>query len=231
MTDVDDGIDTALRDRLIVATLAHTPFDGWSQAALRAGARDIDIAEDVAQATFPHGTRDMIRHFSRWADRCMVAGLEAADLEDMRIRERVAIAVELRLEALEPHKEAVRRGLSWLAMPQNAVLGARLLYRTVDDIWYAVGDRSADFSFYTKRGLLAGVVGSTTLFWLDDDSEGGTETSDFLDRRIADVMRISSVRRRTEDLKMKTPNPLRILRDVARKRYGGQALRGGSHSG
>jgi ubiquinone biosynthesis protein COQ9 len=79
--------------------------------------------------------------------------------------------------------------------------------------------------------LLAGVVGSTTLFWLDDDSEGGTETSDFLDRRIADVMRISSVRRRTEDLKMKTPNPLRILRDVARKRYGGQALRGRSHSG
>ncbi|CAN0529419.1 unnamed protein product [Laminaria digitata] len=220
MTDVDDGIDTALRDRLIVATLAHAPFDGWSPAALRAGARDIDVTDDVAQAAFPHGTGDMIRHFSRWADRCMIAGLEAADLDEMRIHERVTIAVELRLEALEPHKEAVRRGLSWLAMPQNAVLGARLLYRTVDDIWYAVGDRSADFSFYTKRGLLAGVVGSTTLFWLDDDSEGGEETSEFLDRRIADVMRIHSARRRTEEIKMKAPNPLRILRDVARKRYG-----------
>ena len=229
MTDADK--DAGLRDRLIVATLAHTPFDGWSPAALRAGARDIDVAEEVAENMFPGGTRDMIRHFSRWADRCMVAGLDAADLDEMRIHERVTIAVELRLEALEPHKEAVRRGLSWLAMPQNAVLGARLLYRTVDDIWYAVGDRSADFSFYTKRGLLAGVVGSTTLFWLDDNSEGGVETSAFLDRRIADVMRIHSARRRTEDIKMKVPNPLRILRDVARKRYGGQALRGGPHPG
>ena len=231
MTGPDDGIDTALRDRLIVATLAHTPFDGWSPAALRAGARDIDVSDDVAQAAFPHGTSDMIRHFSRWADRCMIAGLEAADLDEMRIHERVTIAVELRLEALEPHREAVRRGLSWLAMPQNALLGARLLYRTVDDIWYAVGDRSADFSFYTKRGLLAGVVGSTTLFWLDDGSEGGTETSDVLDRRIADVMRISTVRRRTEDIRKKPPNPVLILLDVARKRYGSHTIRRGSRPG
>lgn len=228
MTGSETAEETGLRDQLIEATLAHTPFDGWSSAALRAGARDLGIDETAAQDMFAGGTRDMIRHFSRWADRCMIAGLEAADLDEMRIHERVTIAVELRLEALEAHKEAVRRGLSWLAMPQNTVLGARLLYRTVDDIWYAVGDRSADFSFYTKRGLLAGVVGSTTLFWLDDDSEGGTETSDFLDRRIADVMRIHSARRRTEDIKMKAPNPLRILRDVARKRYGSVRTMGDS---
>ncbi|CAN0420581.1 unnamed protein product [Discosporangium mesarthrocarpum] len=219
MTGADTPVDTGLRDRLIEATLQHIPFDGWSTSALRAGARDIGISEEDARDLFPGGTRDMIRHFSRWADRRMMAGLDAADLAEMRIHDRVTIAVELRLEALEAHKESVRRGLSWLAMPQNAMLGARLLYRTVDDIWYAVGDRSADFSFYTKRGLLAGVVGSTTLFWLDDTSEGGTETSAFLDRRIADVMRIHSARRRTDDIRAKVPNPLRILRDVARKRY------------
>lgn len=219
MTGADTPVDTGLRDRLIEATLPHIPFDGWSTSAMRAGARGIGMSDEDARDLFPGGTRDMIRHFSRWADRRMMAGLDAADLSEMRIHERVTIAVELRLEALEAHKEAVRRGLSWLAMPQNAMLGARLLYRTVDDIWYAVGDRSADFSFYTKRGLLAGVVGSTTLFWLDDTSEGGTETSAFLDRRIADVMRIHSARRRTDDIRAKVPNPLRILRDVARKRY------------
>lgn len=231
MTDADAAGDVALRDRLIEAALTHIPFDGWSASALRAGARDIGISDDTAPELFPGGTRDMIRHFSRWADRRMIAGLDAADLSEMRIHERVTIAVELRLEALEAHKEAVRRGLSWLAMPQNAILGARLLYRTVDDIWYAVGDRSADFSFYTKRGLLAGVVGSTTLFWLDDNSQGGVETSAFLDRRIADVMRIHSARRRTGDMKAKAPNPLRILRDVARKRYGGKSYAAGRPMG
>ena len=42
-------------------------------------------------------------------------------------------------------------------MPQNAALGARLLYRTVDTAWYAAGDTSTDWNFYTKRGLLAAV--------------------------------------------------------------------------
>ena len=89
----------------------------------------------------------------------------------------------------QPHREAVHRGLTWLSLPQNALLGTRLLYRTVDDI-SAVGDKSVDFSFYTKRGLLAGVIGSTMLCWLDDQSEDAAETKSFLRRRIADVMKI-----------------------------------------
>lgn len=211
---------TDRRDRLIEAALPHIPFDGWSIAALRAGARDLGLPDGAVAELFPGGVRQAVRQFSRWADRQMLAALDAADASEMRIHEKVTLAVELRLTALAPHREAVRAGLSWLAMPQNAMLGARLLYRTVDDIWYAVGDRSADFSFYTKRGLLAGVVGSTMLFWLDDDSADGIETSEFLARRIGDVMKIHGARRRTGDAAAKAPNPLRILRDVVRKRYG-----------
>ena len=215
-----DHAVTDRRDRLIEAALAHVPFDGWSPVALRAGGRDLELSAGDVADIFPGGVRQAVRHFSRWADRRMLAALDAADLSELRIHEKIALAVEMRLQVLAPHREAVRRGLSWLAMPQNAVLGGRLLYRTVDDIWYAIGDRSADFSFYTKRGLLAGVVGSTTLFWLDDHSEDSADTAAFLERRIADVMKIHSARRRSEDLRGKTPNPLRILRDVARKRYG-----------
>lgn len=221
MTDPSREQDfTDRRDLLIEAALSHVPFDGWSPAALRAGARDLDLPDGADTEIFPGGIRQAVRHFSRWADCRMLAALDAADLTDLRIHEKIALAVEMRLQVLAPHREAVRRGLSWLAMPQNAVVGARLLYRTVDDIWYAIGDRAVDFSFYTKRGLLAGVVGSTTLFWLDDNSEDSANTSAFLERRIADVMKIHSMRRRSEDLRGKTPNPLRILRDVVRKRYG-----------
>jgi ubiquinone biosynthesis protein COQ9 len=220
--------DPGERDRLIEATLPHVPFDGWSAAALRAGGRDLDLSGDAVDEIFPGGLRQAVRHFSRWADRRMLTALADADLSDLRIHEKVTLAVELRLAALGPHREAVRRGLSWLAMPQNAVLGARLLYRTVDDIWHAVGDRSVDFSFYTKRGLLAGVVGSTTLFWLDDDSEDGVATSEFLARRIDDVMKIHGARRRADDVRSKAPNPLRILRDVVRKRYGAGGRPGGT---
>jgi len=235
MNDGDDGNDLlARRDALIAAAMPHVPFDGWSVAALRAGARDLGLPDGDVEALFPGGIRQAVKHFSHWADRIMLATLADVDLTDLRIREKVALAVEIRLKVLEPHREAVRRGLSWLAMPQNAMLGTRLLCRTVDDIWHAIGDRSVDFSFYTKRGLLAGVVGSTTLFWLDDDSEDSAETSAFLERRIGDVMKIQGARRRAESLKGPqglrgaTPNPFRILRDVVRKRYGADGRFGDS---
>jgi ubiquinone biosynthesis protein COQ9 len=38
--------------------------------------------------------------------------------------------------------------------------------------------------------LLGGVLLSTTLYWLQDSSEGNQASSAFLDRRIAEVLRI-----------------------------------------
>ena len=160
----------------------------------------------------------------------MTAAFEAADTSDLRMHEKIMLAVEIRLNALGPHREAVRRGLTCLALPTQAALGARLLYRTVDDIWYVAGDRSADFSFYTKRGLLAGVVASTTLYWLDDSSEDFADTHAFLERRIDDVMRLHRARQRTGDIRPSFPNPLRVLRDVVKERYG-EKLKAGETTG
>jgi ubiquinone biosynthesis protein COQ9 len=70
--------------------------------------------------------------------------------------------------------------------------------RTVDAIWHAAGDRSTDFSWYSKRAILAAVWGATLLYWLRDISEDDAATLAFLDRRLAGVGRIGSVRRRVE---------------------------------
>ena len=207
-------------DRLLQASLPHIPFDGWSMTALQTAARDLKMDGGIAAEIFPGGARDAIRAFSRGVDRRMVETVSGTDLEALRIHERVALAAEARFEILQPHREAVRRGLSFLALPQNALLGTRLLYKTVDDIWYAVGDRSPDFSFYTKRGLLAGVIASTTLFWLDDDSEDRLETSAFLHRRLAEVMKIHKARKCVETARDRAISPLRIVREVIEKRYG-----------
>lgn len=200
------------RERLLDATLAHVPFDGWTRAALTAGARDAGIAPAMAANLFPGGGGEMIEAFNRIADRRMLEALEARDLAVMRVRDRIATAIRLRLEQNAAHREAIRQGLAVLAMPQNAALAARCLYRTVDVIWYAAGDRSTDYNFYTKRGLLAGVYGSTVLYWLNDNSEGFAETWDFLDRRLADVMRIPRTVGRIGQVAQRLPNPLRLLR-------------------
>lgn len=212
-TDLDNRRDREQeRDRLLLAILPHVPFDGWTDATFRAGAADCGLAAVAVRRFFPGGAGEIIGHFSEWADRQMVAGLGDQDTGDLRLRERVALAVRLRLEILAPHREAVRRTLSVLALPTNAVLAMRSLYRTVDTVWYEVGDRSADFNFYSKRALLATVVSSTTLYWLDDATEDCEASWGFLERRIANVMRIPALTQRVSRITGRLPDPFAIVR-------------------
>jgi ubiquinone biosynthesis protein COQ9 len=142
----------------------------------------------------------------------MLDRLEGLPVDNLRVAERVALAVNIRLEIVEPWREAVRHALAVLALPQHAVLGLRLLYETVDGIWYAAGDSATDFSFYTKRATLAGIYTATVLYWLEDRSPGFADTRAFLDRRLADVARIGAARQRLENALDRLPNPFRLLR-------------------
>ena len=179
-----------IREKLLLATLPHVPFDGWSDTAIRAGAEDAGLSPAEALNAFPAGPAEALALFSDWADRQMLARLEKTDLGSMKVREKVAAGVRLRLEVLERHKEAVRRGLAFLSLPPNAGQGLKGLHRTVDAIWTMAGDRATDYNYYTKRLLLAGVLSSTTLFWLNDRSKGHEATWDFLERRIDEVLKI-----------------------------------------
>jgi ubiquinone biosynthesis protein COQ9 len=202
------------RDRLIEAMLPDVAFDGWSRAALRAAARRIGVAPDEAVALFPRGAADLVAGFSRWADRRMLDWYEAAPPEERGTGARVKLALDLRFEVVAPWREAVRRALPVLAQPQNAPLGLRLLYETVDGIWYAAGDSATDFSFYTKRATLAGLYTAAVLYWLDDRSDGFADTRAFIDRRLADLARMTTARHRLETAFERLPNPFRLLRPV-----------------
>ena len=206
----------AQRAALLKATLPHVPFDGWTRTALQAGARDAGIESALADNAFPGGMAELLDFYHRHADIAMVRALEARpDLATLKTREKVALAIRLRLEANAGYREAIRQALSFLALPTNAPLGAKCLYRTVDAIWYAVGDKATDFSFYTKRGLLAGVYSATVLYWLNDKSEESSATWTFLDRRIADVMKIYELRARFDRFAERLPDPFRLFRKPA----------------
>jgi ubiquinone biosynthesis protein COQ9 len=179
-----------LRERILDAALAHVPFDGWTIASLEAGAKAAGLDPSLVHEAFPGGVLDAIEQHSRIADQRMLAAMEGQDLSAMRTRDKVALAIRLRLEANSSHREAVRRALTVLAIPLHAGVALAALYRTVDTVWYAAGDTSTDFNFYTKRGLLAGVYGATLLYWLDDKSEAQENTWQFLARRIDDAMRV-----------------------------------------
>jgi len=200
------------RAALIEAMLPNVPFDGWSRPALRAAARRIGMPADEALALFPNGAAELVACFSRWADQRMLDRLETTALDSLRISDRIALAIAIRLEIIAPSREAVRRALSVLTLPQRAALGLRLLYETIDGIWYAVGDRATDFSFYTKRVTLAAVYAATLLYWLEDSSPDFADTRAFLQRRLTEVASIGKARQRFGVAVERMPNPVRLLR-------------------
>lgn len=203
------------RDQLIAAALPHIPFDGWTRTALIRGASDINIDKAEADALFPCADRDMIAWHSQMADRRMLAALQEMDLDSLKIRERIATAVMTRLQQNIGDREAVRRGLAILSRPGNAGLALKLLYQTVDDMWFAAGDRSADWNFYSKRLLLGGVYSSTLMVWLNDNSDGFAETRAFLDRRIENVMQVPKIKARAAGIVGRIPKRLKGLRGFA----------------
>jgi ubiquinone biosynthesis protein COQ9 len=202
----------SLRDRLIEAILPDVAFDGWSRAALRRAAQRSGIDSEEAFALFPRGPASLVAEFSRWADRQMLDRLETLPLDELGTAQRIALAVETRLEIAAPWREAVRRAMSTLALPQHAPLAVRLLYETVDGIWYMAGDKATDFSFYTKRASLAAVYAATVLYWLDDRSLDFAETRGFLARRLGDVARLGEAKQRLAAAADRLPNPLRLVR-------------------
>ncbi len=204
--------EIARKDALLAAILPDVPFDGWTRAAMAAAAQRIGMDRAELAALFPGGPRALAAWFSHWADRLTLETMASRPLDGMKGSERIALGVRTRLALLLPHREAVRRGLALMALPQNAPLAARLLYDTVDALWYAAGDHATDFSFYTKRGILAGIYAATTLYWLDDRSPGGEATEAFLARRLAAVSSLPRVGARFARVFDNFPNPLRLLR-------------------
>ena len=187
------------KNAILAAALLHVPFDGFTNGVLARAAVETGVSRAELQRDFPDGPLSLVEAFSDWADAQMLAELAKQDLASLKVRERISRAVELRIAVLRPHKEATRRAAAFLMLPPNVGTGARLLYQSVDAIWRAIGDTSTDFNFYTKRGILAGVYGSTAMRWFNDTSEDEKLTQQFLAARIENVLQFEKFKSRAKE--------------------------------
>jgi ubiquinone biosynthesis protein COQ9 len=174
---------------LALAIGENAAFDGWTPAAVEAAALSEGVDPTLAALAVPEGAVGLIDLYGQRVDQVLAEALPPETLAAMKIRERIRSLVWTRLQIQEPAKEAIRRALAILAMPQNAAAAARLSWRSADIMWRMAGDTATDYNHYTKRAILSAVYGSTLLAWLQDDSEGAADTAAFLDRRIDEVMR------------------------------------------
>ncbi len=211
-------------ERLLKEALQHVPFDGWSDVTLTEAARALGLDLAVARALFPRGGIDLAAAYEQMLDRAMIEALAQRDLSALRMREKVALALLLRLEAAQ--REALRRALSLYALPIYAADGLRALWATADAVWSALGDTAIDGNWYSKRAILAGVHAATQLYWLGDESPGYEATRSFLNRRIEDVMRFEQLKTEVQKdplLRVLFAGPLMTMAVLRKPGTGGPA--------
>ena len=187
------------KDLIVTALLNHVPQQGWTLEALKLAVIEAGYAEGDELRAFQGNMDKVLEHYLEMIDRQMIARLDEVDLSSMRIKDRVATAVMVRLRLLDKNKEAVKKSVAYAKHPTRATLALKGVYNTVNAIWYAAGDASTDFNFYTKRTLLGGVYSATLLYWLEDDSEDNIKTRAYLSRRLDQVMQIPKFKAKLSD--------------------------------
>jgi len=204
-----------LRAALAPLVADNAAFDGWTAAAVDAAADSLGVDRGIAQLAFPKGALDRVDAWFASVDLAMLARFTPEQLAAMKIRERITALVEARLTLVAGHREALRRALAILAMPQNLAAAAKLGWRSADVMWRAAGDTATDYNHYTKRGILAGVYAATVTVFVNDESEGWADTRAFLGRRIEGIMRFEKAKAKWTG----TEHRLSLSRFIGRLRY------------
>jgi ubiquinone biosynthesis protein COQ9 len=179
---------TQQRRAIVECAMKIACFDGWNDATIAKAATAAGLNPLDGSRLFSGGVGELFICHAEMLDARIAEEAHSVELSSMRVHERIAWLIKIRLNLLAPNKEAIRRAIAWQAIPWTEASLAKNLWTFSDSTWRMAGDQSTDFNYYTKRGLLAKVYASTLLFWLNDESHDHYETWEFLERRIQAVL-------------------------------------------
>ena len=186
----------------------------WDATLVKRAAEAAGLSAADAELLMPNGARDLAALLARRHDAQALGRLTEVDMTALKIRQRIILAVETRVETAMVDEMAVKRASLFLAHPNNAALAVSLAWASADALWRWAGDTSTDENHYSKRAILAGVLTSTLAVRL---SAGRARAKAYLDGRIDNVMGF-------EKWKGALPQPMEALAGAAallgRLRYG-----------
>lgn len=192
--------------KLLDAMLQTAAEKGWTPAGVAAAAKLAGLTEGEVMLAAPRGAADLIDALFARAAGAAEARLQQSDVAGLKVREKVRVGVKAFLGVLDAHKAAVKRAGG---SSVNLLAGPKGLWAGADAIWSALGDTSTDYNWYTKRTILAGVIGSTLACWTGTDDQA--EIDAFLDRRIENVMQFEKSKKKVLDTVASWPNPLDVV--------------------
>lgn len=177
---------------ILSAALEHVPTLGFTNQAITQGAIDAGYLP-ASINLFPKAAFDLVLYYlvtQRLALKHLVQFPTTSSTKPLGTGAKVRALLLARLRANEPLVHKYAEALALISLAGNIPASTAELARLADEIWYLAGDVSVDSSWYTKRGLLAGVYASAEVFMTQDRSFGFVETEKFVDRRLDEVRRV-----------------------------------------
>lgn len=164
----------------------------WNKNLYKEIEKKCNFPQNYHYILFPGGGSQIIEEFESWQDQKMLELLLTED-QNLKIREKIAKALEIRIMGIVPKATILEQNALFL-IPGNILSGAKCYSKTCDLIWRYAGDKSEDFNYYTKRGLLLGVYTSSRLFYLSDNSKDFIKTKEFIATSLEKIINIAKIK-------------------------------------
>tara|TARA_Y100000052_G_scaffold26426_2_gene31368 strand:+ start:31888 stop:32499 length:612 start_codon:yes stop_codon:yes gene_type:complete len=188
MPTPDDAPSVALTEKILAQALPLAAIEGWTPLVYRKACDQAGVSLSEAALALPNGSDSLVPALLDLQISKISTTLKALPLGEMKIRERVTKGVEIWLDLLSEHPEALRKALDWLAVrPLASRSLPALIWSVADAIWTGIGDDATGFTYASKRTTLSAVITSTLAVWRKN-ADDKTVWMAFLDRRIEDVM-------------------------------------------
>ena len=182
------------KKNILMNAIDLIPFDGWSDKMLKEAFENANVNYSLRSLYFPQGILDVFVSILSMINEDVFSKIEFDNLLKMKIRERIFYVVKLQISAKSKYKEIIKSGSGIFLSPINITKAAELLWASSDNIWNLIGDKSLDFNYYTKRGILSIIYVKTFMFFLEDRSADNNLTWKYLDSKISMIIKFGSVK-------------------------------------
>ncbi len=133
--------------------------------------------------TFPAGQKDVITLITeRWNDEV----LRLYDGNELRFSEKITLLLKLKVKIALENETLFTNLYSMCLLPKYIDVSYKITHLDVNFILDIAGDKSLDFSYYTKR-LSLGAVYTSTMF-VAYRTQNIDKTGHFIDKRIKNII-------------------------------------------
>jgi len=187
--------------------------NGWNDNLFELISKQNNIDFDIITSLFPDGYKDLLKYYFDELNHNLTISSQKFDFTKIKTHKKVRELIYLRLLEYKKEKDSIRRAYFTLLLPTNSKIFSIIMFRIVDQIWFLAGDKSTDFNYYSKRGILFAIYYSSVMFLINNDFDI-KKTLNFLDAKLQKVSKIPNIKSNLKKLPLEMLKKFNFFKDL-----------------